>query len=102
MPKSAGYVDADSLRRIAARLQPFKQRLYDLLQLKLGDSVLVAACGPGIDTVPLASRVGPGGHVVGIDLDEDRKAYTKLMRRAVGPGWFPIGRRLERFVQLLR
>jgi ubiquinone/menaquinone biosynthesis C-methylase UbiE len=76
MPKSAGYVDADSLRRIAAQLHPFKQRLYDLLQLKLGDNVLVAACGPGIDTIPLAPRVGPGGQVVGIDLDEEMIALA--------------------------
>lgn len=82
MPKSAGYVDADSLRRIAARLQPFKQRLYDLLQLKLGDNVLVAACGPGIDTVPLAPRVGPGGQVVGIDLDEEMIALATAEAQA--------------------
>lgn len=82
MPKSAGYVDADMLRRIAARLQPFKQRLYDLLHLKLGDNVLVAACGPGIDTVPLAPRVGPGGKVVGIDLDEEMIALATAEAQA--------------------
>jgi SAM-dependent methyltransferase len=46
-----------------------KRRIRSLLELSSGQRVLDAGCGPGLDAVVVADRVGPGGRVVGIDYD---------------------------------
>ena len=45
-----------------------RQRVVDLVDPKPGMAILDLACGPGTLTRPIAERVAPGGHVVGIDL----------------------------------
>ncbi len=42
--------------------------VLDMAALRPGDRVLDVACGPGRVTLEIAARVGPAGHVVGIDL----------------------------------
>lgn len=71
MAKSAGYVSADYLRKVAELGQKIKQRSYELMALSPGLEVLDVGCGPGIDTVAMAQRVAPGGRVVGVDIDEE-------------------------------
>ncbi|MEW5756276.1 MAG: methyltransferase domain-containing protein [Pseudomonadota bacterium] len=71
MAKSAGYVSAEYLRKVAALGKQIKQRSYELMTLAPGHHVLDVGCGPGIDTVPLGQLVGPHGCVVGVDIDED-------------------------------
>jgi ubiquinone/menaquinone biosynthesis C-methylase UbiE len=46
------------------------ERTIDRLGLQPGMTVLDVACGSGASTLPAARRVGPGGHVTGIDLSE--------------------------------
>ncbi len=46
------------------------QRLVDLAQLSPAASVLDVACGRGAVLMAAAARVGPQGHVTGIDLTE--------------------------------
>lgn len=70
MPKSAGYVSAEYLKRVAEQARGLKQQSYDAMFLYDGAVVLNLGCGPGIDTIPLASRVGNNGSVYGIDMDE--------------------------------
>jgi len=43
--------------------------LSDKMEIKEGQHVLVAACGPGNDVFAIASIVGSSGKVVGFDLD---------------------------------
>ena len=46
----------------------FGARLVGLADVRAGDSVLDVACGRGAVLVPAATRVGPSGRVLGVDL----------------------------------
>lgn len=50
--------------------QQLKIRSYGYLDLKEGDRVLDAGCGPGFDALRMASLVGMSGQVTGTDLSE--------------------------------
>jgi ubiquinone/menaquinone biosynthesis C-methylase UbiE len=71
MPKSAGYVSPQYLRMVADLVRTFKITTYDLMNIKKGDTVLDIGCGPGVDTIHLASCVGNNGKVFGVDIDEE-------------------------------
>lgn len=60
---------AGALELAADAWRPELERLIDGLQLRAGDSVLDAGCGPGRIARWLSSRVAPGGRVVGLDED---------------------------------
>jgi ubiquinone/menaquinone biosynthesis C-methylase UbiE len=68
---TVSYAEADLLRTLARNpaIARVKQRGHELLQLLPGQRVLDLGCGPGIDTVRFAERVGPTGQVVGVDRD---------------------------------
>lgn len=89
MPKSAGYVSPQYLKMIADIVRPFKISTYDLMNIKKGDTVLDLGCGPGSDTIHLASYVGSNGRVFGIDIDEemieiaDKEAHDKNVAEIV-------------------
>jgi 2-polyprenyl-3-methyl-5-hydroxy-6-metoxy-1,4-benzoquinol methylase len=55
---------------LAAVRGPATLRLLDSLPLGVGARCVDVGCGGGHVTIELARRVGPGGSVVGIDLDE--------------------------------
>ena len=52
--------------------------------LSAGDRVIDATIGNGHDTVFLASRVAPGGHVIGFDVQPGALAATGARLRASG------------------
>lgn len=58
----------------------FSSQVVQLLQLKLGERVLDLACGTGLVTFKAAERVGPSGHVVGVDISTGMlaQAHAKL------------------------
>ncbi|HEY4565565.1 MAG TPA: methyltransferase domain-containing protein, partial [Thermoanaerobaculia bacterium] len=64
----------------------FGRRTVDRLGLALGDSVLDLCCGAGASALPAAERVGPSGHVLGLDLAENliRRARVKATIRRLG------------------
>ncbi|HEX6383846.1 MAG TPA: methyltransferase domain-containing protein [Anaerolineae bacterium] len=49
-------------------LERNKQRTFELLDIQGGQRILDAGCGTGVDTLKMATLVGDGGHVVGVDL----------------------------------
>jgi ubiquinone/menaquinone biosynthesis C-methylase UbiE len=65
-----GYVTAEYLKKAAQRVRALKELSYKHMAIATGATVLDAGCGPGVDTVPLAERVGEHGRVIGIDSDE--------------------------------
>ncbi len=72
-----GYVSADYLRQVAGRMRDLKQLSYDHMAVAAGDTVLDIGCGPGVDILPLAQRVGERGKVIGIDVDEGMLAEAR-------------------------
>jgi ubiquinone/menaquinone biosynthesis C-methylase UbiE len=62
-----------------------KERGFARLDLRPGHRALDMGCGPGDDARRLASLVGPGGRVVGIDVDPMMLAEAERRSAAVAP-----------------
>jgi ubiquinone/menaquinone biosynthesis C-methylase UbiE len=62
--------------------RPWAERLVDAAGLLAGERVLDVACGTGIVARTAAGRVGPGGTVVGVDVNP---AMLELARELGGP-----------------
>lgn len=69
MTADSKYVTADYLRRTAERLAALKETSYERMRIADGDTVLDAGCGPGVDAVALAGKVGDAGRVIAVDVD---------------------------------
>jgi ubiquinone/menaquinone biosynthesis C-methylase UbiE len=63
----------------------FTSHVVQLLDLKAGERVLDLACGTGLVTFKAAERVGPSGHVVGVDISTGMlaQAQAKLKEHAL-------------------
>lgn len=68
------------LEEVGRFIELVKRRTYSLMHIQAGHQVLDVGCGPGIDTIALAERVGPTGWVYGIDADDTMIAEAE--RRA--------------------
>jgi len=84
MTQSKGYVDPEFLGFIGNLFDPMKQRSFALMQIQPGHRVLDLGCGPGTDTVPLASLVGVNGQVTGADYDEAMIAEAEQRAEQAG------------------
>jgi len=84
MDGSKGYVTADYLSMAARLMQGFKQRTYELMQIRLGYHLLDLGCGPATDTLALAALAGPEGRVVGVDRDAAMIAEAERRTTAAG------------------
>src|SRR4029077_5405860 len=56
---------------LAAVFAPSALSLLDAVAISSGASCIDVGCGGGHVAIELGRRVGPAGHVVGIDLDTD-------------------------------
>ena len=59
----------DQANKIPAVIE-WKRAILDGLRLGGGEKVLDLGCGAGEDAFDIAARVGPGGHVTGVDISE--------------------------------
>ena len=73
-------VDGAYLEKAAQLTADVKLRSYEQMEIRPGMAVLDLGCGPGIDTVALAERVGRKGWVVGVD--HDPLMVSQAMTRA--------------------
>jgi SAM-dependent methyltransferase len=74
----------ERLRAQARDWEPATARILDQISLPAGASCLDAGCGPGETTRLLAQRVGPGGRVLGIDVDASIGTLAVKMLRGSG------------------
>jgi len=62
-----------------------RARAIELLDLQPGDRVLDVACGTGANFALIEQRIGPSGHLVGIDLTP--QMLNQARARAARHGW---------------
>jgi ubiquinone/menaquinone biosynthesis C-methylase UbiE len=82
----AGY---ERLKLLSRVMRPITTALFDRVGIAPGMSCLDVGCGGGEVTFDLADRVGPGGTVVGVDLDDTK---IGLARRDAGTRGMPQAR----------
>ena len=66
-------------------IKSMRRRVVDLLQLKTGNRVLDAGCGPGGSFPYLAEAVGPSGEVTGIEISPE--VAVNARNRVAAKGW---------------
>lgn len=79
-----GAEGRERLRVLARVLRPTTSSLLDRVGIREGMTCLDVGCGGGDVTVLLADRVGPGGRVVGIDVDGPKIEVAREEARAEG------------------
>jgi SAM-dependent methyltransferase len=79
-----GAPEYERLREQARAWEAATGRLLDQIELAPGARCLDAGCGPGETMRLLAQRVGPGGEVVGVDVDERAGAEALAALRDAG------------------
>ena len=77
---------AELYERYVARyvLGPWAPLLVDAAHVSVGERVLDVACGTGVVTRAAAQHVGPGGHVVGVDLNPGMVAVARSLPASAG------------------
>jgi ubiquinone/menaquinone biosynthesis C-methylase UbiE len=77
---------AELYERYPARyiLGPWAPLLVDAARLEVGERVLDVACGTGVVARIAAQRVGPAGHVVGVDLNPGMIGVARSVPAPVG------------------
>jgi SAM-dependent methyltransferase len=67
-------------------LQPVADLLIDRARAKAGERIIDVGCGSGAVAIALAHKVGPGGHVMGIDISGPMLARA----RQTAPAGLPV------------
>ena len=77
---------AANLTRLDVMLEDFGNAAIAAANVRPGEQILDIGCGSGTSTFPLAGRVGPGGHVLGVDISEQLVEIA----RAAAPAGTPV------------
>ena len=70
---------------IGIRIADYRRHAVDLLQLKPGDHVVDLGCGTGLSFPHIMERIGPDGHLTGVDMTEGM--LTCARERCDRAGW---------------
>lgn len=86
LAKRLGYEDSivDPLPDTAVESFAGVANPFSLRRLKAGERVVDIGSGGGFDCFVAAGQVGPGGHVVGIDMTAEMLAKSRATARAMG------------------
>lgn len=74
---------AANLARLDVMLEDFGKAAIAAADARPGEHILDIGCGSGTSTFPLAEQVGPGGHVLGVDISEQ---LVEIARASVPAG----------------
>ncbi|MDS3862023.1 class I SAM-dependent methyltransferase [Thermosynechococcaceae cyanobacterium BACA0444] len=77
---ASDYFDAPAL----SFWNRYGQQTIDQLSLRPGAQVLDVCCGSGASAIPAAIRVGPTGHIMGVDLAESLLELARQKSQAKG------------------
>ncbi|MHA4836804.1 class I SAM-dependent methyltransferase [Sphingopyxis sp. MSC1_008] len=77
---------AANLTRLDVMLEDFGNAAIAAANVRPGEQILDIGCGSGTSTFPLADRVGPGGHALGVDISEQLVEIA----RAAAPAGTPV------------
>ena len=72
-----GLAGRERLRVLARAMRPTTLALLDRIELVDGARCVDVGCGGGDVALELAGRVGESGHVVGVDVDEEKLALAR-------------------------
>ena len=81
-----GLEGRERLRLLSRIMHAGTSALLDRLELQAGQRCLDLGCGGGDVTLEMARRVGPGGHAVGVDLDNVKIELARDEARQRGAG----------------
>lgn len=79
--------------------EPLREAAIERLQLQTGQTVLDVGCGTGLSFAPLLQRLGPRGHIVGIEPCPDMLAHA---RARLGPAQRPQVKLVQASAQAAR
>jgi 2-polyprenyl-3-methyl-5-hydroxy-6-metoxy-1,4-benzoquinol methylase len=85
-PIKGGEVGRARLAVLSGVLAPTTGQLLDRAGPLAGARAVDVGCGGGVVSFALARRVGPAGHVTGIDLDEEKLAWARADAETQGLG----------------
>lgn len=71
---------------LPALFAEWPDRILDAAQIKPGESILDVACGTGVLALAAAERVGDGGSVLGLDINDEM--LTVARRKSTGVDWW--------------
>lgn len=77
---------AANLARLDVMLEDFGNAAIRVANAQPGEQILDIGCGSGTSTFPLAERVGPAGHVLGVDIS----GQLVEVARAAAPAGAPV------------
>src|SRR5258708_16880651 len=87
----AGHHGTDRQQAQDTILAPVSDILIDRAKARAGERIVDVGCGCGATTIALAQKVGPTGHVLGIDISTPMLARARQIAPAGLPADFALG-----------
>ena len=73
---------------VGLRIGEYRRHAVDLLNLKYGDRVVDLGCGTGLSFPHIMERIGPNGHLTGVDMTAGMLACAR--ERCDRAGWHNV------------